>query len=98
MSWFPKKEQGETPLPSNGHKVGERVGAILKETDTHLYLIGYGVLEDNNIFHPRIKIDGGRYVCGCQCWWGSEDSIRKRGEQRIVEDASHIAKLPVKGH
>lgn len=28
--------------------------------------------------NPRITLDDGRVVWGCQCWWGPEDAVRKR--------------------
>ena len=30
--------------------------------------------------NPRITLDDGRVVWGCQCWWGPEEAIRKRIE------------------
>ena len=30
-----------------------------------------------NLENPRIKLDNGKLVYGCECWWGSEDEIRK---------------------
>lgn len=28
--------------------------------------------------NPRITLDDGSVVWGCQCWWGSEETIRER--------------------
>ena len=25
--------------------------------------------------NPKIQLDDGRVVWGCQCWWGTEDSV-----------------------
>ena len=30
--------------------------------------------------NPRITLDDGRVIWGCQCWWGPEEVIRKRIE------------------
>jgi hypothetical protein len=35
---------------------------------------GSGLLPTN----PRIDLDGGEHVWGCECWWGSEEDIRKK--------------------
>ena len=40
---------------------------------------GFGkLLKEVGITNPRIKLDNGGYVYGCECWWGAEDSIRER--------------------
>jgi hypothetical protein len=31
--------------------------------------------------NPRITLDSGNVVWGCECWWGSEDKVRKTIEQ-----------------
>lgn len=38
--------------------------------------------------NPRITLDDGRVVWGCQCWWGPEDAIRKRIEGLKIIPAS----------
>ena len=30
--------------------------------------------------NPKIKLDNGNFVWGCQCWWGKEDTVRKMFE------------------
>lgn len=37
--------------------------------------------------NPRIDLDNGDTVWGCECWWGSEEKIRKSLEEydEIVE-------------
>lgn len=32
-------------------------------------------LQDANVPNPCIKLDSGRTVYGCECWWGPEDKI-----------------------
>jgi hypothetical protein len=34
--------------------------------------------------NPRIKLDDGEVVYGCECWWGSEAEVRKQLEGREV--------------
>jgi hypothetical protein len=33
---------------------------------------------EDHIANPRIRLDSGKVVYGCECWWGSEDEIRAR--------------------
>lgn len=33
-----------------------------------------------SMHNPRIKLDNGKYVWGCECWWGPEEVIRKQYE------------------
>ena len=41
--------------------------------------------------NPRLKLDNGEFVYGCECWWGSEEQVKKQIEagkkagQEIVE-------------
>ena len=30
--------------------------------------------------NPKIRLDSGKVVWGCECWWGSEVEVRKRCE------------------
>jgi hypothetical protein len=33
--------------------------------------------QDNGMFpNPRIRLDSGSVVWGCECWWGPEDQIK----------------------
>jgi len=67
-------------------KVGTRVGAIRSIDDDTAYLFGYGVYEGKHLLllvgteirNPRIKLDNGKVVWGCECWWGPEQQIRDR--------------------
>ena len=27
--------------------------------------------------NPRILLDSGQYVWGCECWWGSEEKVKE---------------------
>lgn len=31
--------------------------------------------------NPKIVLDNGKVVWGCQCWWGSEAAVRKQIEE-----------------
>jgi hypothetical protein len=36
--------------------------------------------------NPKIVLDNGKVVWGCECWWGEEAKVRARiGSRRIVE-------------
>lgn len=37
---------------------------------------GLDLFHDNNIRNPRIKLDTGEIVWGCQVWWGSEEKVK----------------------
>ena len=76
--------------------VGSRVGAIQSSDEEAVRLYGYGVYEGDQPLDrddclaprgfptPRIRLDSGDVVWGCQCWWGSEESVRKNiGERRV---------------
>lgn len=70
--------------------IGDRVGAILSASSTEVNLIGYGTYQGEhvppedasgfNLGHPNPKLvmDDGTVVWGCECWWGDEDAVKKR--------------------
>ena len=74
--------------------IGERVGAIRNSNDGIVYMFGFGVYEGREIPpeeiglpipNPKIKLDDGSVVWGCQCWWGPEQQIRQKiGDREIV--------------
>lgn len=36
--------------------------------------------------NPRIRLDSGEVVYGCECWWGAVEQVRKRfGGARVVK-------------
>lgn len=75
-------------------KVGERAGAMLSANANEVKLLGYGVyagdfvpvdakgmgalLAEAECKNPRIDLDDGGHVWGCECWWGPEEQVRKR--------------------
>ena len=71
--------------------IGQRVGAILSADKNVVYLLGYGVY-DGDMRHPelgfpnpRITLDGGGHVWGCECWWGPEAMIKEKiGDREVV--------------
>lgn len=38
----------------------------------------------HNVTNPRIKLDSGKRVYGCECWWGPEAAVRQRIEGKTV--------------
>lgn len=64
----------------------QRVGAILSSIGNTVYLIGYGTYEGDlvpppelklvSVPNPCIKLDSGKTVYGCECWWGDEAAIK----------------------
>jgi hypothetical protein len=72
-------------------KVGDRVGAIQKGDEKEVHLFGYGVYEGDQICpdlgfpNPKILLDSGLVVWGFECWWGSEEKIKKMiGNKKII--------------
>lgn len=43
---------------------------------------------EHNLTNPRIKLDSGKSVYGCECWWGPEDAVKQRieGMRVVVRD------------
>ncbi len=58
-------------------EVGSRVGAIRNEDGETVFIYGYGVFEGRKecpglggMPNPFIRLDNGKTVWGCECWWG----------------------------
>lgn len=76
------------------YEVGDRVGAIIRADGDTIEIYGYGIYEGKKVppeelnvqffgmpltmENPCIKLDSGKLVFGCECWWGSEDMIKER--------------------
>lgn len=70
--------------------VGTRVTAVLGAKDGLVQIFGDGVYagdfelpEDAGGFNfgqknPRIDLDNGKTVWGCECWWGSCEAVKER--------------------
>jgi hypothetical protein len=81
-------------------KVGERVGVISHNDDTTMYVFGFGVYEGDFVpenaggmgktlqqvgaTNPKITLDSGKIVWGCECWWGPEVIVKERLEGYTV--------------
>jgi hypothetical protein len=39
------------------------------------------MLHEAGVENPKILLDNGDVVWGCQCWWGSEEKVKTRIEQ-----------------
>lgn len=77
-------------------KTGDRVGAICSASDDKMELFGYGVYLGNEphpqigIPNPKIQLDNGKFVWGCECWWGPEDIIKQKAQEYINAGRSVI--------
>lgn len=40
--------------------------------------------KESNFKNPKVLLDNGATVWGCQCWWGPEDQIRNMLEGKTV--------------
>jgi hypothetical protein len=78
---------------------GSRVGAIQSADETTVKFYGYGVYAGDEVppkevdeiasemglTNPKIQLDNGNVVWGCQCWWGSEERVKKMIGDRKIE-------------
>ena len=46
------------------------------------------LLREAGVVNPKLVLDNGDVVYGCECWWGSEARVRKELEGRRVIEAS----------
>lgn len=70
------------------HEIGARIGAMLGRNKNTCQFLGYGIYEGDFIPpsdvggfnirfpNPRLKLDNGDIVWGCEVWWGAEDEIK----------------------
>jgi hypothetical protein len=73
-------------------QVGARVGAMLGARDKTVRFLGYGVYQGDEVPpeniggfnmgfpNPKIVLDSGKVVWGCECWWGAEDGMKTKIE------------------
>jgi len=71
-------------------KIGSRVIAVYESKDNVLSYFGREVYAGDfdlppNVGgfnfgqkNPRIDLDNGQTVWGCECWWGSEKAVEKQ--------------------
>jgi hypothetical protein len=53
------------------------------------------MLAEAEIPNPKIVLDSGKIVYGCECWWGSEEAVQKKlaGYKTVTEvDIDEIRK------
>jgi hypothetical protein len=45
--------------------------------------------------NPKIQLDSGKVVWGCECWWGPEEKVRKalEGAKEVVEVDIEVARM-----
>lgn len=81
---------------------GSRVGAVMKGQGNKVWFFGWGVYEGDfappwgrktvvgmeivMALNPRIKLDNGKIVWGCECWWGEEEKMKKLLEGKEIID------------
>jgi len=85
-------------------KVGDRVGALLDCKDGKINFLGYGIYKGRSNVppeagglnfgqeNPRILLDNGDTVYGCECWWGSEEFVKKQ----LVDPVYEIVNVRIK--
>lgn len=55
------------------------------------------MFSDNNIANPRINLDSGGVVWGCECWWGDIESMKRRlSSCEVVSVTAKEMRAPVK--
>jgi hypothetical protein len=42
------------------------------------------VLREMGVTNPKIVLDSGKVVWGCECWWGSEAEVKAMLEGRVL--------------
>ena len=68
---------------------GTYEGSQIPETDD-IKFAGLS-LKSANISNPKLKLDNGDIVWGCECWWGPEEKIK-----RALETAKEIINVDIK--
>lgn len=73
--------------------MSKRVIAIRNSDEENVYIYGYGeyVGEEPcpklfNCKNPKIILDNGNVIWGCECWWGNADRV----EKEIIKDRNVI--------
>ena len=65
------------------------------------YCLGVDLHEEAHP-NPKIRLDSGDIVWGCECWWGGEESVKRDiGDRKVVivpvPNQAALADLPGKG-
>jgi hypothetical protein len=45
-------------------------------------------LAEHGLKNPRLDLDSGETVWGCQCWWGPEDEVKAKVERWLEQGMS----------
>lgn len=77
-------------------EAGTRVGAMISANEKEVFLLGYGTYDGREVppedivgpfgiqmprgENPKITLDDGTVVWGCECWWGPEEAVKSRIE------------------
>jgi hypothetical protein len=73
-------------------EISTRIGAVLGSRDNVVWFLGYGTYDGDHIPpaeiggfncgvpNPKLMLDTGKVVWGCECWWGSEAAMRLKVE------------------
>ena len=83
-------------------QIGERVGAIISASPDRVRMFGYGTYQGEEIPpseiigpfgpmkipNPKILLDSGEVVWGCECWWGPEVKIQEAVGNRPVQTST----------
>jgi len=86
-------------------KIGDRVGAIMSAKDGVVRFLGFGVYKGDEVPpeevgglnfgvpNPKLRLDSGVDVWGCECWWGSEEKVKEQIKAYDVVDIVDIKEL-----
>jgi RNase P/RNase MRP subunit p29 len=97
----PKDVQKPEKKLSFPEMVGRRVYAVRDADGDQVRLFGFGIFEGEETvsletkgvsqmvggdLNPKIKLDDGQTVWGCECWWGPEERFeREFGGKEVVK-------------
>lgn len=71
----------EVQLLGYGEYVGDEVPPASDDPESLMTM-----LNQLNVPNPKIVLDNGNVVWGCECYWGSEDKIKAFiGDRKVAE-------------
>lgn len=85
--------------------IGDRIGAIQSANEDTVTLYGYGTYQGEEVppkdideflnevgfKNPKLLLDNGNVVWGCQCWWGSEGRTKIAiAGRKVIEVSTEI--------
>jgi len=75
----------------NNFNIGDKVGAIQSADKETVRFYGYGTYKgeqdhpEYGFPNPKIELDNGKVVWGCECWWASENKVKEMiGDRKVV--------------